>query len=399
MANLTIDARDAVDAKVTNGKVRAYLSDASGNRVAGHTSSGAIVAPVSTSIPASGQVVLDLVPNADITPANTYYTVQVNVGNTWTFLIEKGPSSETLADALADDPSPLSSAAAGLAIAAHVVDDPAHDAAAIGYTGAVTGATTVEEALDTLESDKATTGYVDDAIDTLGALAVAADALIDLNDVVEPAAAWRWVDDFAATGPTGAPPGWTVYSAGAGAACNEAPLAQVYPGVKALDTGTTSSGVCIVSLDTVRLPGDTVGTFWARVRLPVIDNPASNNWAAYVGMVEGLGTAGYYFTATPSSANWQAVSGAAGTTTDTGVAINTGGGSGSWVWLKIERTASAAVYSIDGVQVASHATSLPGSGTVLRPYLVIAKSVGTTSRTLQVDAVACDYTLDRGTMG
>jgi len=72
--------------------------------VAGTVDETVVVSPLRAYTDRDGLETLDLVPNADITPANTLYLVQV-AGMSW--LISKGSGSETILEALVVAPEPL----------------------------------------------------------------------------------------------------------------------------------------------------------------------------------------------------------------------------------------------------------------------------------------------------
>ena len=106
------------------------LVDSTGRKVAGTIadSGASVIAAVEVRTDSDGEATVDLIPNADITPANTYYAVRIK-GRSW--LIEKGEGEETILDALADDPEPLAPAL----LAAHIADPTgAHDGTAITFT-------------------------------------------------------------------------------------------------------------------------------------------------------------------------------------------------------------------------------------------------------------------------
>lgn len=289
------------------------------------------------------------------------------------------------------------------ALTAHIGDSSAHDSSDIDYTGAVTGASTVEDALDTLESDKATAAYVDDQDVAYAAALIAqyqaADALIDLIDVVEPASYLRLVDDLVSGGASSMPSAWTTTLSGTAAALTDAAAANLLPGVKRLDTGTDTNGLVICGMDSAGVDAASLGSAWFRVKISTIGS-GTNGFVAYVGMMDGIAASGAWFTGGPGATNWQAVThnGSTSTTTDTGVAIDAGGGAGAWVWLKLERTASSVIFSIDGTVVATVTTTLKVSG-LFRPVVAISKTSGTSERYLVVDAVAVDWAMSRGTMG
>ena len=317
--------------------------------------------------------------------------------------ISNGSASQRYEDLVTVEPGPaVASMLTTAALTSHIGDSTAHDASNIDYSGAVTGASTVEEALDLLESGKATPDDITDGLTAAGVLLVAAytaaDAAIDQLDVIEPATRLRIVDEMLGGTASTMPDGWATTLLGTEAVVADQSAANSLPGVKTLATGTDTTGSALSSLDGCQLVGNVTGTAWFRVRIPT-EGSTANDFDAYIGLVEGLLAGGAWFVGAPDS-NWQAVThnGTTSTTTDTGVAVDTGGSLGSWVWLKIERTASSVIFSIDGTVVATITTTLPPADP-LRPLVGIQKSSGATARQLQVDCVAIDWTLSRGTMG
>ncbi len=105
MATLTISALAlGMDA----GRIRVHirLADGDYNTVAGTYGSGSIVERITEYTASDGTLSVDLVPNASITPANTYYVVWVGQER---FLIEKSAATQTLSAALVADPNILES--------------------------------------------------------------------------------------------------------------------------------------------------------------------------------------------------------------------------------------------------------------------------------------------------
>jgi hypothetical protein len=86
-----------------------------------------------------------------------------------------------------------------------------------------------------------------------------------------------------------------------------------------------------------------------------------------------------------ANANWQAITynSSVGTTTDTGVAA-VADGSYNTFCVRANGTASVE-FLINGVTVATHTTNIPSS--FVTPYATIAKSAGTTSRTIRLDYI------------
>jgi len=106
----------------------------------------------------------------------------------------------------------------------------------------------------------------------------------------------------------------------------------------------------------------------------------SSNSATDSGLTR---SAGLYYS--NSNANWQAITynASVGTTTDTGVAA-VADGSYNTFCVRANGTASVE-FLINGVTVATHTTNIPSS--TVTPYVTIAKSAGTTSRTIRLDYI------------
>ena len=139
MATLTVTVLDVEGNGRAGQGVIATLTDADGVKVLGYDAAGQVVREVKARTDPDGVATLDLIPNADLTPANTYYTVRVA---DFAVLIEKGAGAETLEDALAADPDPLGTTL----LAAHQAASPAHAAGAI--SSATADGTDVEAILD-----------------------------------------------------------------------------------------------------------------------------------------------------------------------------------------------------------------------------------------------------------
>lgn len=97
MAILLVDVVSAT-VPMPDIAVRAELTDERGTPMTGFaTGDEAIVLSSVARTDANGEASLDLTPNADITPAGSYYTVTVGPKS---FLITKSSGTENLADAL-----------------------------------------------------------------------------------------------------------------------------------------------------------------------------------------------------------------------------------------------------------------------------------------------------------
>lgn len=103
MAALTITPLDCEEADKTGVAITATLTDSAGNKIAGHVTGGQIVNQT-RAVSNGATVTLDLTPNADIDPGNSYYTVKIGP---FSFLIEKTSGTQTLRQALAEDTVPL----------------------------------------------------------------------------------------------------------------------------------------------------------------------------------------------------------------------------------------------------------------------------------------------------
>lgn len=157
MAEVTVVALRAGEA-YGGADVRVELTDGEGTPVVGFAD-GAIVAPFTLGADGlTGSLVLDLTPNADISPTGTYYTVTIG---DFSMLIEVDANGGDLQDLLADDPGVL----AHTALSAHISDTvDAHDATAISFTphGSI-AATNVQAAIQEVR-DEASSGTTVDVV-------------------------------------------------------------------------------------------------------------------------------------------------------------------------------------------------------------------------------------------
>ena len=106
----------------------------------------------------------------------------------------------------------------------------------------------------------------------------------------------------------------------------------------------------------------------------------SSNSATDSGLTR---SAGLYYS--NSNANWQAITynSSVGTTTDTGIAAVA---DVTYQTFCVRANGTASVeFLINGVTVATHTTNIPSS--TVTPYVTIAKSAGTTSRTIRLDYI------------
>ena len=106
----------------------------------------------------------------------------------------------------------------------------------------------------------------------------------------------------------------------------------------------------------------------------------SSNSATDSGLTR---SAGLYYS--NSNANWQAITynASVGTTTDTGIAAVA---DGTYQTFCVRANGTSSVqFLINGAIVATHTTNIPSS--TVTPYVTIAKSAGTTSRTIRLDYI------------
>lgn len=172
MAHLTFNTADVLGDTV-NAPWSVYLTDLAGEPVLGYlTGDDGVVITPRMGTATAGVIDVDLTPNADITPANTYYTVTVGE---FSALITKTSSTQSLLEALASDPTDLGSTG----LAAHLADTvDAHDASAISFSpnGSI-AATNVQAAIQEVR-DEATSG-----ITTASAVSFAPEGSIAATDV------------------------------------------------------------------------------------------------------------------------------------------------------------------------------------------------------------------------
>lgn len=100
---LTIAAGDATGA-TGRRVVSVTLTDSDGRQVTGYSTAGELVDRVDALTSDTGALSLSLIPNADITPASTYYTLTIGGRS---MLIEKSSATQTVLEALATDPAAL----------------------------------------------------------------------------------------------------------------------------------------------------------------------------------------------------------------------------------------------------------------------------------------------------
>lgn len=105
MADLVIEAIAAVGVASAT-LVNVELTDGRGDPVVGYVagSDNVIVLPTTVTTDANGEVTVDLIPNADIVPGNTCYTIRIAHKQ---FLIQKSGVTQSLFEALVNDPGDL----------------------------------------------------------------------------------------------------------------------------------------------------------------------------------------------------------------------------------------------------------------------------------------------------
>ncbi len=202
MATLTISALAlGMDA----GRIRVHirLADGDYNTVAGTYGSGSIVERITEYTASDGTLSVDLVPNADITPANTYYVVWVGQER---FLIEKTSSTQTLSAALVADPNILESV-----LATTRLSDVSDTAATTGQVLVSDGTNYAPALVDTasIASEAVTSAKIDASVETrvhgrpmtstmrgfVAALADADSTPVDIVVVGDSLSEdWQWVD-------------------------------------------------------------------------------------------------------------------------------------------------------------------------------------------------------------
>lgn len=174
-------------------------------------------------------------------------------------------------------------------------------------------------------------------------------------------------------------------------------------GVVRSATGSTSTGSAAVATGTnqIRLGGGT----WnidAAVNVTTLST-SSERFQLAIGFIDSNTTAnqtdGAYFlydeggvsTGSAASANWQTVTCSNGSRTFT--TTTTAVSAGSWVKLRLEVNAAGTqvLFKINGTTVATHIANIPtGSNRQCGFGWIIIKSVGSTSRTVDVDYFKVD---------
>ena len=111
MATLQIRPRDPSQARQST--VTITLCNSAGARIDGYTSAGAMVVVYTGRTNAVGVLDVDVTPNADITPANSYYNVEINRRSS---LIEKSGATQTVFAALVANPNDLTPILTGIGL-------------------------------------------------------------------------------------------------------------------------------------------------------------------------------------------------------------------------------------------------------------------------------------------
>lgn len=121
MSHLIIDAEAAANIEGVVS-VRIELTDGRGNPVIGFVtgSDDVIIAPSVHRTDANGQLTLEVVPNVDITPGNTAYTVTVGDKS---FLISKSGATQNLFESIISDPGDLDPITTGVLLAINNLSD------------------------------------------------------------------------------------------------------------------------------------------------------------------------------------------------------------------------------------------------------------------------------------
>jgi len=169
------------------------------------------------------------------------------------------------------------------------------------------------------------------------------------------------------------------------------------PGIIQLSTGGVSAtGAATLFGDQGYYVDSGAMRYKARARLSAASS-VGQAYKTYIGLSDLVDDTspgeGIYFFHDENSANWFAVTNAAGTTsTDTTIAV----AANQFYTLEIEIDADATgvQFFIDGVLVATHTANIPTAQTTALTFSMI-KSVGTTARNLDVDYVKFDHYLVR----
>lgn len=187
-------------------------------------------------------------------------------------------------------------------------------------------------------------------------------------------------------------------TSGTGAAVqnNIAVASPANPGVMELTTGTTTTGLSWVNdlaagVRTQYLGGGV--TAFEIILKPSALSDATETYFINAGIEAGsnttLGTDGVLFRYTHglNSGRWTAycVKSSVSTALDTGVAVSTS--AFHKLRFVVNAAASSVEFFVNGSSVGTISTNIPLTTTALRHFAIIAKSAGTTSRSLYIDAM------------
>lgn len=217
----------------------------------------------------------------------------------------------------------------------------------------------------------------------------------------------RWATDFTGFMPNASYTAnvlgaehFQIVTSGASAAITQVGLTTFRRGVAGCATGSTTTGraaVCSLELPLFWLAAlADIDLAWVATVSALSDG--TNTYTVELGLVthDGNGrttavaTQGIFFRYNSAvSPNWYAITKnlSGETPTDTAVAVSTA----AWPVLEVSYSPGGpALFLIDGVQVASHATHFPAEFTSLVNAASIYKSAGGTSRSLYVDKASFD---------
>ncbi len=163
-------------------------------------------------------------------------------------------------------------------------------------------------------------------------------------------------------------------------------------GIVTLSTGTAATGRATVQSAATGLPGPGFTTVMrcavGRLSVPILSTAVEKFMviAGFTDNPSGAANDGAYFTLDSDTAtDYQCVTSVGGvrTTVASGLSPN----AGEEHDLEVTLTASSAIFTIDGVQVANINTNLPTSATPFGVMISAVKSVGTTARTADADFI------------